>query len=196
MKHLLLFESYHREEMDIKSLREYLLKFGIPLGEWGIGYAKTIDHLLSEIKSGECLITEKGKNIIREIEFVMAEIFYEDGERIFKLVEDRQVFSDGRTRVRKKESSISEKMIIGEDPLESLIRGAKEELGIYLEKNQIEKKEKEEKFEISKSFPGLTTKYNGHRFICFLNKDQYNSEGYLEIQKDKKTYFVWEEYNF
>lgn len=195
MKHLLLFENYRENSVDLRTLEEYLLRFNIPINEWGKGYAKTTNHLLSEIESGECRILEEGKKLIREIEFVMCEIFYLEGETLFKLIEEKQVFNDGRTRIRDKESSVSEKMIIGEDPIESLIRGIEEELGISIKENQIEKEKGIEKIEISQSFPGLMTKYNGHNFTCFLERSQYNPGGYIETQKDKKTYFVWKEYN-
>ena len=150
-----------------------------------------MDHLLSEIQSGECKIIEDGKTLLREIEFVMCEIFYYEGETLLKLIEEKQVFNDGRTRIRDKESSVSEKMIIGEDPIESLIRGIEEELGISIEESQIQPEKGIEKIEVSQSFPGLMTKYNGHNFTCFLNKSQYNPKGYIEIQKDKRTYFIW-----
>ena len=194
MKHLILFENYSRNPVDLKSLEEYLLRFGIPLEKWGKGYAKTLSHLLKEIESGECTILEEGGNILREIEFAMCEMFYRDGKNLFKLIEQKQVFNDGRTRIRDKESSVSEKMMIGEDPLESLIRGIEEELGIILDESQIEEVGDVKKTESSQSFPGLITRYNGHNFTCFLNQDQYSPNGYVEVQKDKSTYFIWEEY--
>jgi len=193
MKHLILFENYPQNPMDLKSLEEYLLRFGIPLEKWGKGYAKTSTHLFKEIESGECTLLEERGNLLREIEFVMCEMFYHDGKNLFKLIEEKQVFNDGRTRIRDKESSVSEKMMIGEDPLESLIRGVEEELGIILDKSQIEE-DGVQKTEASQSFPGLITKYNGHNFTCFLNQDQYNPNGYIEVQKDKSTYFIWKEY--
>jgi hypothetical protein len=194
MKHLILFENYPQNPADLKSLEEYLLRFGIPLEKWGKGYAKTLSHLLKEIESGECTILEEGGNLLREIEFAMCEMFYRDGKNLFKLIEEKQVFNDGRTRIRDKESSVSEKMMIGEDPLESLIRGVEEELGIILDESQIEEEGDVKKIESSQSFPGLITKYSGHNFTCFLNQNQYNPNGYVEVQKDKSTYFIWEEY--
>jgi hypothetical protein len=194
MKHLILFENYPQNPADLKSLEEYLLRFGIPLEKWGKGYAKTLSHLLKEIESGECTILEEGVNLLREIEFAMCEMFYHDGKNLFKLIEEKQVFNDGRTRIRDKESSVSEKMMIGEDPLESLIRGVEEELGIILDESQIEEEGDVKKIESSQSFPGLITKYSGHNFTCFLNQNQYNPTGYVEVQKDKSTYFIWEEY--
>ena len=180
--------------MDLKSLEEYLLRFRIPLEKWGKGYAKTLSHLFREIKSGECTILEERGNLLREIEFAMCEMFYHDGKNLFKLIEQKQVFNDGRTRIRDKESSVSEKMMIGEDPLETLIRGVEEELGIILGESQIEEVGDVKKTESSQSFPGLITRYKGHNFTCFLNQDQYSPNGYVEIQKDKSTYFIWEEY--
>ena len=194
MKHLILFENYPQNPVDLKSLEEYLLRFRIPLEKWGKGYAKTLNHLFKEIESGECTLSEERGNLLREIEFVMCEMFYRDGKNLFKLIEEKQVFTDGRTRTRDKESSVSEKMMIGEDPLESLIRGVEEELGIILDESQIEEEDGVEKTEASQSFPGLTTKYNGHNFTCFLNQSQYNPNGYIEVQKDKSTYFIWKEY--
>ncbi len=191
MKHLILFENYRENSVDLRNLEKYLLDFNIPLDQWGKGYAKTLDHLLSEIQSGECKIIEEGNTLLREIEFVMCEIFYYEGETLLKLIEEKQVFNGGRTRIRDKESSVSEKMIIGEDPIESLIRGIEEELGISIEESQIQPEKGIEKIEVSQSFPGLMTKYNGHNFTCFLNESQYNPKGYIEIQKDKRTYFIW-----
>lgn len=191
MKHLILFENYRENSVDLRNLEEYLLDFNIPLDQWGKGYAKTLDHLLSEIQSGECKIIEDGKTLLRKIEFVMCEIFYYEGETLLKLIEEKQVFNDGRTRIRDKESSVSEKMIIGEDPIESLVRGIEEELGISIQESQIRPEKGIEKIEVSQSFPGLMTKYNGHNFTCFLNESQYNPKGYVEIQKDKRTYFIW-----
>ena len=41
------------------------------------------------------------------------------------------------------------------------------------------------------SYPGLETKYKGHQYMCYFDKSQFDPNGYVEIQKDKKTFFVW-----
>jgi hypothetical protein len=191
MKNLLIFEDYNRNFKQILDLEKYLSSFKIPIDKWGKGYAKTTEHLLWEIESGECNLVEDKGILFREIEFVMCEIFYLEGDRKYKLIEDKQVFKDGRVRTRKKDSSVSEKIKMGEDPFESLKRGILEELGIVLEDSQIEQKEIIDEEEESNSFPGLITRYKGNNFICYLNRSQYNPNGYKEIQKDKITYFSW-----
>ena len=191
MKNLLIFEDYNRNFKQILDLEKYLTSFKIPIDKWGKGYAKTTEHLLWEIESGECNLIEKNGYLVREIEFVMCEIYYSEGEKTYKLIEEKQVFKDGRVRRRDKKSSVSEKMKIGEDPLESLIRGIEEELSISVDAGQIQIGDKIEKEDISDSFPGLITKYNGYNFTCFLNKFQYDPTGYQEKQKDKSTYFTW-----
>jgi hypothetical protein len=178
-------------ESEQSSLEDYLKQFGIPVEEWGKGYAKTVDHLLWEIESKECNLVEENETLIREIEFVMAEIYYSDDDGDYKLIESKQIFVDGRTRSRKKDSSVSEKIKMGEDPVESLKRGIMEELGLSLDDSQIESKGIINEEEVSNSFPGLTTRYKGNNFVCYLNEDQYNPDGYQEVQKDKTTYFSW-----
>ena len=193
MKHLFLFENYPHRSGGLMDLEKYLIKFSIPLNEWGKGYAKTIEHLFLEIESEECSLTEENGILIRNIEFVMCEIFYRKGEKIYKLIEDKQIFKDGRIRRRKKDSSVSEKMKIGENPIQSLIRGIDEELGVSLNESQLSREEDLKEEEFSQSFPGLMTRYKGHNFTCFFNDSQYNPKGYIENQKDKSTYFVWED---
>jgi hypothetical protein len=180
------FENLHyNNSIDLKS---YLMNYGIPVDEWGKGYAKTIGHLEKEIESEECSLVEDNGTLIREIEFVMCEIFYND----LKLKEEKQIFKDGRERTRVKESSMSEKMKIGEDPLNSLIRGIEEELGVNVREDQLISQGVIRRESVSESFPGLTTRYLGHKFSCVFDDSQYNPEGYVEHQKDKSTYFIWE----
>ena len=113
MKYLLSSRQFESLESGSNAdLKSYLIRYGIPVDEWGKGYAKTIWHLEKEIGSEECSLVEDNGTLVREIEFVMCEIFYKG----LKLKEEKQIFKDGRERTRVKESSMSEKMKIGEDP--------------------------------------------------------------------------------
>lgn len=189
MKWIKLFEEF--ENHDIDSLKSYLNNFSIPIDTWGTGKSKTVEHLLDELENEECFLSETDGTLIRSIEFVGIKIYYnQDNERLV-LKEDRQEFNDGRIRRRSMPSSVSEKMKFGEDPLKSAIRGIKEELGFETSSNQFSKRKDLFYDGGSLSYPGLQTKYKGHQFICELQSHQFDPSGYIEVQKDKKTYFVW-----
>lgn len=193
MKYLKLFESFNNIDT-IVNLTNKLREYNIPIDYWGTENAKTIEHLWDELKGGECSIKEENGYLVRSIEFVGIIITYIDGEgKKYLLKEDRQEFKDGRIRKRKMQSSVSEKMKFGEDPIESAIRGIEEELNIKISKNQL-KKFKDLAYDSgSQSYPGLKTRYKGHQFTCILNDEQFDKNGYMEVQKDKSTFFKWQE---
>lgn len=194
MRHLKLFEYFKSEEINtVEELISKLEEYKIPYESWGKGYAKTVDHLLDELKNDECAIIDEQGYLVRYIEFVGIRVFYKDTDGTkYSLKEDRQVFNDGRTRRRTMQASVSEKMKFGEDAELSAIRGIAEELGVDVSSDQLIKRRDLSYDGGSHSYPGLKSKYKGHVFNCNINKDQYNPEGYVERQKDKSTYFVWE----
>lgn len=177
---------------DSDELSNKLKDYGIPIENWGTGYAKNVDSLLDEILNNECAIIDKGGSIIRYIEFVGVRIFYTDKRGVeYYLIEDKQVFKDNRERRRNMQSSVSEKMKFGEDPMGAAIRGIKEELDISVNESQLIKQRDLGYDSSSNSYPGLKTKYKGHQFTCHLNDTQFKFNGYVEHQKDKSTYFKW-----
>ena len=189
MNWIKLFEEFDHELIDLTNL---LKQHDIPCDLWGTGKSKTINHLLDELKNNECELKLISSNLTRSIEFVGIKIFYtdEEGQKWF-LKEERQEFKDGRIRRRNMPSSVSEKMKSGEDPLISGIRGIREELGVKVYAHQLIKHKDLHYDGGSLSYPGLETKYKGHKFICELEKSQFNPVGYIEVQPDKKTFFVW-----
>jgi hypothetical protein len=176
----------------LHELGSYLADNGIEVNLWGKGAAKTVDHLLQEIRSGECELVETGDGLIRVIHVVSANIYYEDTFGMFILKEDKQVFKGGRTKTRSLNTSLSEKIGPNEIPLEGIVRGIKEELNITISSDQIKEVSKFNESRESNSFPGLSTIYMGTRFSCRLNRDQYKPNGYIEVQNDKTVYFKWE----
>lgn len=44
---------------------------------------------------------------------------------------------------------------------------------------------------MSQSFPGLTTSYVTRRLSCELPLVHFRSEGYVERQADKSTFWIW-----
>ncbi len=140
----------------------------------------------------ECSIVDEGGYLVRYIEFVGIKIYYVDkDEELWILKEDRQEFRDGRIRRRDMPSSVSEKMKFGENPMIAAVRGIKEELGVEIEESQLTKRRDLDFNGGSISYPGLRAKYKGHQFICYLNHNQFNPNGYIELQKDKSTFFTW-----
>jgi hypothetical protein len=187
-------ENLERQETALNALRQQLEAAGIDVSEWGKGQAKTLAHLQKEIEDGETvLVNGKRGELLRRVVVCSADVFYvsHDGQK-FRLKEEKQIFKDGRERKRNLENSVSEKMKPGEDPKKAIIRGLKEELGI---EGEISLKETgvDEQILSSPSYPGLQSHYIHHKFEAILNDEQFRPEGYVEEQKDKSTYFVWEE---
>ncbi len=193
MRIIKLYEDFNYERASIDELRNNLVEHGVPVESWGTGNAKTLNHLFKEIQERECYLSDEGEYLTRYIEFVGIKVYYQEQGKMWFLKEDRQEFKDGRVRRRKMPSSVSEKMKSGEDPLVSAIRGIEEELGIKVESSQLSKRRDFVYNGSSVSYPGLSAKYKGHQYSCYLNKEQFNVNGYIEIQSDKKTFFTWEE---
>jgi hypothetical protein len=193
MKWIKLFEEFNE---NISELINILKKYNVPVDLWGMGKSKTIQHLQDELIEKECSLVEKENQLIRYIEFVGIKIYFRDqNNNLWALKEDRQEFKDGRVRRRNMPNSVSEKMKFGEDPAISAIRGIKEELGIDVEKDQLIKRRDLDYNGGSLSYPGLITKYKGHKFTCYLNINQFDINGYIEVQRDKSTFFVWKKIN-
>lgn len=191
MNKIKLFEEFNYERASIDELRNNLVEHGIPVDSWGTGQSKTLNHLFKEIENRECFLSDEGEYLTRYIEFVAIKVYYRKNDELYFLTEDRQEFNDGRVRRRKMPSSVSEKMKSGEDPLISAIRGIEEELGFRVESSQLSKRKDIVYNGSSISYPGLTAKYKGHQFTCYINDEQFDERGYIEVQKDKKTFFKW-----
>lgn len=193
MKYIKIFEDFNPNSINtVEELKNKLKEYSVPIEEWGTGEAKNVEHLLDEIRGEECNVEDRGGYLIRSIEFVGVRIYHKDKDNVtWVLKEDKQEFKDGRVRRRNMPSSVSEKMKFGEDPLISSIRGIKEELGVAVEGHQLIKMKDLSYNGGSQSYPGLRTKYKGYQFTCLFNNDQFDENGYIEVQKDKSTFFKW-----
>ena len=178
--------------MDKQELLALLGTHSVPLREWGAGEAKTIEHLLDEVNSGEAAIVEEDGTLHRVVYGAVLNVFYADGATTWKLKEAKQVFRDGRERVRDLDTSIGEKLKAGEDAEAGARRALAEELNIRDALPLVPKPDIVKGPVPSVSFPGLKTKYIMRVFEVFLPPALYEPKGYVEEQADKTNYYVWE----
>ena len=188
-------------ESDLISI---LKNYDVDISGWGQGRAKTIGHLVSEIRDGDAVLLNNDGILTRKLHIARAAIFYEHEEinqgrytkTIYFLVEDRQVFKDGRIRYRAKisDTSVAEKMMPTEDSLKAILRGIEEELSLSIKNFQlIEGPRVKERKAKSCSYPNLKSHHVLNDYVLRMLPCGYNPYGYLEEQDDKTTYFVWEE---
>lgn len=192
---LIKYKEFIKESIEVSvdfiKFRDYLVSHDVPVGEYGTGKYKTIGHLYKEIKEGETILTEEDGGLVRRVEFVGAKVIYRASEGTLRLYEAKQVFKDGRVRVRNNMPySAAEKFKVGEDLNEVLVRGMEEELGIHVDPSQFAFYNKKE-VENNDDYPGIRSFHIGHEYIVNLNKEQYKPEGYIERQDDKDVYFEW-----
>lgn len=177
----------------MEALQQQLESAGVDISGWGTGQAKTVEHLLAEIEAGETvLVTGQDGKLVRKVIVSAAEVYYQDSHNgRLRLKEAKQIFNDGRQRIRDSEGSVAEKVKMKENPRQAIVRGIKEELGLTGEIN-LSAIGVYEHTQESPSYPGLLSQYIVHKFKVGLNPEQFNPDGYTEEQNDMTTYFVWE----
>lgn len=194
-----MFESLEKKknifEIDsVELLKEILEKNNINTSIFGKENAKRLEDLFNEIKNKETELVKEGDSIFRRINALSISVNYKKGEKSFVLVEDRQVFSDGRERKRTPMSSLSEKLKSGEDIDQEINRALSEELGIKNKYDGVFIEEVKEEKE-SGSYPGLLTEYCFLKYKIYLEDEDFKEEGYIENEESTglTTYFVWKE---
>lgn len=169
----------------LEDLKLHFELLGLSLEDWGKGSAKTFDHLAREVSKGECRIN----GVFRETSTIILDVLC--GKQ--RLREARQVFRDGRVRVRSFQfGSVGDKLLPNEFPIVGLWRALREELHMDYDYHvRLKYKATAVLIEKSSSYPGLVTKNRQTRYVVKLPKHLYKPEGYIEEQDDKTTYFDW-----
>ena len=182
------------EKPAAESLQAKLEKYGIPVNTWGQGATKTLQQLEKEIANGESEIVEENGTITRRVSVLTIDVFYVDESgKTMKLKEQKQVFKSGDIRERQLSTSMAEKLKSGEQPNEAAVKRAiAEELGIT-GKVTISAGQPSTADTSSPSYPGLPSQMQLHQFSATITGADYKA-GYVEVQKDKSSYFVWEDY--
>jgi hypothetical protein len=144
--------------MEEQELRTWLAGRGIPTDLWGKGRMKRVEDLLSELGTGESVLTDPPPE--RQVSCVSLVI--RRGRK--QLMEVRQVLANGETRRRFQPPA--EKMLPDEDPESAAFRCVEEELGISRESCRIipGTRTEKNKRKSSPSYPGLKTRYVVHEF--------------------------------
>lgn len=191
--------SLETPDFEKSKLVNLLTQYNIPIEDWGIGEAKTIEHLLQEINSGETILVEKteSQELIRKFSFLSITILCTYSGTTYRLYEAKQIFTDGRTRERRLDGSIGEKIKLDEtDITKSIGRALSEELGIH-EDFEIKSDEIKHSTEEagSQSYPGLKSLRERFDAVVEIKPSQFDPDGYTEVQQDKTTYFAWEKVN-
>jgi hypothetical protein len=176
------------------ALKESLVSSGIELSRWGIGDAKTIENLWAEIRTGE--IQLQSDPLVRVLEGVVQVIITRDDGHI--LIEDSQVFIDGRRRLRN--IPPAEKMLPGETVVETARRCLVEEL--HFRPDEIDILENTHtcfnESRTSWSYPGLLSQYTIHRVearVHGLPARNFTTTEYDNPGEDtvEKHYWVWKD---
>lgn len=167
-----------------------LTKYSIPFQNWGTGNAKTLDHLLKEINSGESSLAERDGGLIRIVSVIVMNVYFNDGNRKLKLFEDRQEYKFGRIVKRNNNDSLLEKIKPDEDISVAAKRTLAEEINITPELNIIDKGTSTEMI-MGKSFPGLLGQATLYNFEVELTENEFNPEGYIEYQEEKTNFYKW-----
>jgi hypothetical protein len=171
----------------LSNLDTILNEYGIETKRWGLGRTKTLADLYKEIIAGETVLDLTDGKIVRHLHVVGITVTCGN----FLLKEDRQVFTNGRVRNRELTVSCAEKMINGETPKESAIRCLKEELGIDVNERDLVAKVHFETEDDSHSYPGLKSIYYRNPFDYEMKPEFFKEEGYMEVQDNKTSYFIW-----
>jgi hypothetical protein len=169
------------------------------LGDYYIDYKlwrKDVEDLFEELKLGESSLLLFDGELRRNVKSVFVGVTSPDGK--LRLVEDRQVFHDGRKDVIRGVKGVFEKQEAGESSEEAAIRGLKQELftGIEIDDSQLVLIPNDNLTDlvsvVTSAYEGLKTINDTTRYDVLLPQNLYLVEGYKEVQKKKTTYFVWE----
>ena len=185
---------YIPRDVDFDSLLVVLVTAKIPVEKFGVGAAKTVQHLLDEVAEGESVLSIDAKgNLFRELEVLWLDVksVHANGD-VYVLKEDRQVFNDGRVKRRTLDASLGEKLKPGEDPAKAVTRALAEELGVESGIELVEFIGEENTLYTPDTYPELESSYRFYKYGVVISEDVFKAEGYIEYQADKTNYYVWE----
>lgn len=170
-------------------LKDVLKMSGVLVDQWDS--FKGLNELWEEVKSGETLLIQSGKEVTRQVRFARIYVFFEDNGQKLQLFEAKQVRNNGETRERGFDYVAEKLKKSDQNPEGAALRGIKEELGIEADTAALTSNDVKTESRPSPSYPGLNSEYKIHVFSLHLDDGQFNPDGYVEDDGKKKTYFEW-----
>ena len=172
------------------SLAALLAAHGIPVERWGTGEARSVGKLYAELADGECTLALDAHGVRRDVIGVAVHVRFTHPQRgALRLVEDRQVYRDGRVVRRALACSIGEKCRPGEASELAARRGLIEELGIRAPVTLTAAGDYEQE-RASVGYPGLRSRFITDAFTVELEPRLYR-DLYIEEQPEKRSFFLW-----
>lgn len=207
MLHLVMFQ-FWREKMQtfgfsreitldsIDELITLLDKYDIDHKHWT---TKSIDHLWSEYKNGECALKMVKNKLVRSIRVVKLYILSPDKNQI--LIEDFAEYDmpDGTVMTREKHNIPGEKLMIDETDLYAVARRClREEMMDNVREPSLKSLEKTsaeyENNGVSSQYIGLDTVRTMVDFEAVIDETEFKPDGYTEHKGNRTTYFHWVDY--
>jgi len=163
-----------------------LTAHGVDLRAWGVGEAKTLDHLRAELSARECVLLEQDGLLVRLAEGAHVLVTHHG----LALTEAFQEFRDGRRRRRA--LCVAEKRRRGEPAVAAAVRGLGEELGLGVAAERLRLLGNLADTFGSRSYPGLLNSFGTTYFTYDLPPGLFRPE-FVEEQPDKRTVWTWQE---
>jgi hypothetical protein len=174
------------------NLIELLINHNIDTSQWSHAQGtKTITDLQSEIDNGESCLEVLEGSFLRRVKVVGIWVYVKLEEKLFRVVEDRQIFFTGAIRKRQL-SQLTEKIYLGESPQLAGKRLLKEELGFDYEGELITLGQEMQQM-VSSSYPGLTCCYELFNYEIFLTAEDLSKLRFAEVQSQKICLFTLEQ---
>jgi hypothetical protein len=174
------------------NLSQVLSENGIDIENWSHDRGnKSISDLQTEIEAGEATLETIDGILTRVVKVASVSVNVWLGEKLFLLVEDKQIFFTGAIRERQRKS-LSEKLYANETPISAARRVLKEEICLdYL--GELISIGEEVQQQNSPSYPGLNSIYQIFNYQIFLTAADLQALRFAEIQADKISLFTLEQ---
>lgn len=170
--------------MNINELTKTLRESDIDIKKWNHSQGtKTIEDLKNEIDAGETTLETIDNKLVRVVKIISIQVQVKLEDKLFTLVEDKQIFFTGVVRKRGLQN-LAEKIKYNETPEFTAYRALKEEIGLDTIKKLIFQGETQE-IKTSPSYPTLDSIYKVFNYQIILDDQDLEKIRFSEYQKKK-----------